>query len=134
MPTSAPLSLFLGSMWASTPYKINHTNYNLLFFLTFIYIILEPMNIINDKTCDTLKFPIIKLSILSPSIIILANEYIIKYINVSCPLNFLLFCINMSNINIENVTNDSYKNVGWTSMYFPYSYIPILHRRFVSSP
>ena len=37
------------------------------------------MNIIIDKACDILIGPNIKLSVLSPSIIALANEYIIKY-------------------------------------------------------
>ena len=47
------------------------------------------MNIIIDKACDILIGPSIRLSVLSPSIIALANEYIIKYKYVIWPLNFL---------------------------------------------
>ena len=54
-------------------------NYNLSDFTLFIYAIIDIMNIIIDKTCDILISPSIKLSVLSPSIIALANEYIIKY-------------------------------------------------------
>lgn len=92
------------------------------------------MNIIIDKACDILIGPNIKLSVLSPSIIALANEYIIKYKYVICPLNFLFLDITVSIINIVSVDIDSYKNVGCTSIYFPASYIPILHGKFVCVP
>lgn len=70
------------------------------------------MNITNDNNCDILMLPNIRLSVLSPSIIILANEYTIKYISVICPLYFLLFDFIVNKINNKNVTIDSYKNVG----------------------
>ena len=92
------------------------------------------MNIIIDKACDILIGPNIKLSVLSPSIIALANEYIIKYKYVICPLNFLFLDTTVSIINIVSVDIDSYKNVGCTSIYFPASYIPILHGKFVCVP
>ena len=54
-------------------------NYNLSDFTLLIYAIIEIMNIITDKACDILIGPSIRLSVLSPSIIALTNEYIIKY-------------------------------------------------------
>ena len=56
-----------------------HTNSNLSDFTLLIYAITVIMNIIIDKACDILIGPNIKLSVLNPSIIALANEYIIKY-------------------------------------------------------
>ena len=109
-------------------------NYNLSDFTLFIYAIIDIMNIIIDKTCDILIGPSIRLSVLSPSIIALANEYIIKYRYVICPLNFLFLDTTVSIINIVSVAIDSYKKVGCTSIYFPASYIPILHGKFVCVP
>ena len=113
---------------------IIHTNYNLPVFLLFVYNIIVVINIITDKACDILIGPSIRLSVLIPSIIALVNEYIIKYKYVICPLNFLFLDIIVSIINIVSVVIDSYKNVGCTSIYFPVSYIPILHGRFVCVP
>lgn len=75
-------------------------------------IIIEITNIIKDNSCDILIFPSIKLSVLKPSITILANEYVIKYVSVICPLNFRLFDSIVNTINIRSVAIDSYKNVG----------------------
>ena len=82
-------------------------NYNLSDFILFIYAIIDIMNIIIDKTCDILIGPSIRLSVLSPSIIALANEYIIKYRYVICPLNFLFLDTTVSIINIVSVAIDS---------------------------
>ncbi len=49
------------------------------------------MQIKIDIICEILKFPIIKLSTLKPSIIALINPYKAKYIYVNCPLYFLLY-------------------------------------------
>ena len=87
-----------------------------------------------DTSCDIRMFPSIKLSVLNPSIIALANPYPIKYIYVICPANFLLFCKIISAINSVKVTIDSYRNVGCTSIYLPNSYIPILQGNVVSAP
>ncbi len=95
--------------------------YNLFFMLFFIYKNTEIIKIIIDTSCDILIFPIIKLSVLKASMKNLANEYIIKYISVICPLNFLLFDSSVNIINNANVTNDSYKKVGCTSIYCPAS-------------
>lgn len=73
---------------------------------------IEITNIIKDNSCDILILPSIRLSVLNPSIIILANEYVIKYVIVICPLNFRLFDNIVSVMNIRNVAIDSYKNVG----------------------
>ena len=73
---------------------------------------IEITNIIKDNSCDILILPSIRLSVLNPSIIILANEYVIKYTSVICPLNFRLFDNIVSVMNIRNVAIDSYKNVG----------------------
>lgn len=96
--------------------------------------IIETVNIIKDNSCDILIGPSIRLSVLRLSIIALANEYIIRYKYVICPLNFLFLDIFVSIINIVSVTIDSYKNVGCTSIYSPAWYIPILHGRFVLLP
>ena len=105
-----------------------------VFLLFFTYKIPLITNIVTDKACDILIGPSIRLSVLSPSIIALTNEYIIKYKYVIWPLNFLFLDTTVSIINIANVDIDSYKNVGCTSIYFPASYIPILHGKFVCVP
>ena len=87
-----------------------------------------------DSACEMRTLPSIRLSVLKPSIIILANEYTIRYTSVICPLYFLLFDIAVNNMNSEKVTIDSYKNVGCTSIYFPASTIPILQGRLVTLP
>lgn len=78
---------------------INKIYYSLyLFFKKYTNI--APTNINNDTICDILKFPIIKLSVLNPSIKNLIKEYSIKYQNVICPLYFwfLLIFIKITNI------------------------------------
>lgn len=77
--------------------------------------IIDTINIIIETNCDILIGPIIRLSVLNPSINILANEYVIKYKRVSSPLNFLLFDFIKSKIKIIAVQMDSYRNVGCTS-------------------
>ena len=103
-------------------------------FLLFIYKHMPTTNIINDTSCDIRIPPNIKLSVRNPSIIILAKPYTIKYIYVICPINLRFFCINIRIKNKLNVTIDSYKNVGCTSIYFPNSYIPILQGNVVCAP
>ena len=49
---------------------------------------------------DIFMSPIIKLSVLKPSIIILITEYNNKYTIVNCPANFLWF---FRYINIKNI-------------------------------
>ena len=73
---------------------------------------MHTLNKISDNICDTLIFPSIKLSVLNPSIIILANEYVIKYKSVISPLNFLFLDFTINSININAVQIDSYKKVG----------------------
>ena len=79
-----------------------------------------------EINCDILIFPAIKLSVLSPSIIVLIAEYNNKYIIVNCPAYFLYFLRYINIKNIIKVHMDSYKNVGCTSIYIPSSMIPIL--------
>ena len=67
----------------------------------------ETTNKINDNICDILKGPNIRLSILNPSISILASEYSIMYSNVISPLYFLFFDFINRIINIINVHMDS---------------------------
>ena len=82
------------------------------FFLFLKYKHIEIIKINKDRICEILKLPSIKLSVLNPSINILANEYVIKYISDISPLNFLFldFIINKTNIIALHI--DSYKKVG----------------------
>ena len=71
----------LRSLALQIPPRTSHLTLQLskVFLLFFTYKIPLITNIATDKACDILIGPSIKLSVLRPSIIVLANEYIIKY-------------------------------------------------------
>lgn len=64
------------------------------------------------KTLDTLTLKNINESALKHSIMARPIPYIIKYMYVNCPSNFLFFLILISTKKIKKSKIDSYKNVG----------------------